>query len=67
MEEPGFSREISVTKTGAGNILDDPETSCCITLESKDMFKKQKQSNEGMSKKHRNRLKEQAMYKVGKI
>lgn len=41
MEEPGFSREISVTKTGAGNTLDDPETSCCVTLESKDMFKKQ--------------------------
>ena len=41
MEESGCSREISVTKTGAGNILDDPKTSCCITLESKDMFKKQ--------------------------
>ena len=41
MEEPGFSREISVTKTGAGNMLDGPETSYCVTLGSKDMFKNQ--------------------------
>lgn len=41
MEEPGFSREISVTKTGAGNMLDGPKTSCCVTLGSKDTFKKQ--------------------------
>ena len=41
MEEPGFSREISVTKTGAGNMLDGPKTSYCVTLESKDMFKSQ--------------------------
>ena len=41
MEEPGFSREISVTKTGAGNMLDGPKTSCCVTLGSKDVFKKQ--------------------------
>ena len=42
MEEPGFSREISFTKAGAGNMLDGPKTSCCVTQEVRKCSKNNK-------------------------
>lgn len=41
--EPGFPGEISVTRTGAGNTQDDPETSY-NALGSKEVFKNQKRT-----------------------